>query len=79
MTLSQYLRDQVWPRLALVRLVKDRVKVTDEDLDKAFEANFGEKVDVRMLTVVERRKAEEIWKQVSETNTLEERVKLFDR
>lgn len=78
MTLGQYLRDQVWPRLALVRLVKDQVKVTDEDLAKAFEANFGEKVDVRMMTVVERRKAEEVWKQVSETKTLEERVKTFE-
>jgi hypothetical protein len=78
MTLGQYLRDQVWPRLALIRLVKNSVTVTDEDLQKAFEANFGEKVDIRMMTVVERRKAEEVWKQVSEQQTLEDRVKLFE-
>ncbi|MBY0586730.1 peptidylprolyl isomerase [bacterium] len=78
MTLGQYLRDQVWPRLALIRLVKNKVTVTDEDLTKAFEANFGEKVDIRMMTVVERRKAEEVWKQVSDEKTLEDRTKVFE-
>jgi hypothetical protein len=78
LTLGQYLRDQVWPRLALIRLVQNNIAVTDEDLQKAFEANFGEKVDIRMMTVVERRKAEEVWKQVSEQKTLEDRTKTFE-
>jgi hypothetical protein len=78
MTLGQYLRDQVWPRLALIRLVKNKVTVSDEDIQKAFEANFGEKVDIRMMTVVERRKAEEVWKEVSDQKTLEDRAKVFE-
>lgn len=77
-SLARYLRDQIWPKLALLKLVKGSVEVTQEDLDKAFEANFGEKVQVRMLTVVERRKAEEIWKQVNDLQTPEEREKLFE-
>ena len=33
MTLSQYLRDQVWPRLALIRLVEGTVTVDAGDLE----------------------------------------------
>lgn len=77
-SLSRYLRDQIWPKLALMKLVKGSIEVTQEDLEKAFEANFGEKVQIRMLTVVELRKAEEFWKQISDVKTPEEREELFE-
>lgn len=76
---TQYLRDTIWPAVALKKLVGDHVKVTDDDLNKAFEANFGEKVDCRMLVVLEFKKAQEKWEEVNAIEGLEERVAAFER
>lgn len=80
MTLQRYLRDQIWPKLALLKLVKadGGVQVTDEDLQKAWNANFGEKVECRMMVIHERRRAEEIWKQISDLPKKEDREKAFE-
>ncbi len=64
-TIEHYKRYHVWPKIALVKLVKDSVKVTDDELKMGFEANYGEKVECRMLVVQEQRKAQELWEQVN--------------
>ena len=51
MTFGQHLRDNVWPKVAMIKLVKEKVVVTDEDLKKGFEATYGEKVELRLLAV----------------------------
>jgi parvulin-like peptidyl-prolyl isomerase len=78
MTFAQYRRDRVWPKLAMVKLVKDKVKVTDEDLKKAFEANYGEKVECRMLAVKEMKKAQDLWERLMKEEKGEKRIKLFE-
>jgi parvulin-like peptidyl-prolyl isomerase len=45
----QYKEDIVRPRLQLARLCGDRVKVTEQDLQAAFEAHHGPKVECRMI------------------------------
>lgn len=79
-TLQRYMRDTIWPKLALLKLVRAKggVQATEEDLQKAWAANFGEKVEVRMLLIHERRRAEEIWKQIQDAPNPEEREKLFE-
>lgn len=48
-TLYEYCEDAVRPRLLLGKLSADRVRVTDEDLRRAFEAYYGEKLECRMI------------------------------
>ncbi len=48
-TLYEWKEDVIKPRLLLTKLVKERIKVEDEDLRKAFDAAYGKKVDVRII------------------------------
>src|SRR5579883_1868433 len=45
----EWREDVVRPRLLLAKLCRDRVKVADQDLQQAFEAEFGEKLEGRMI------------------------------
>ena len=45
----QYKEDIVRPRILLMKLCRDRVRITDKDLADAFEAHYGEKVECRMI------------------------------
>jgi foldase protein PrsA len=74
----QYVRDTVWPAVALTKLVKGRVQVTDADLLQAFEARFGEKVEVRMLVVRELNRAQELWQKINGEKDLEKRREVFE-
>ena len=56
-----YIRDSVWPSIALKKLVNSQVKVTDEDLRKAFIANYGERVDVLAIVMSNQRTAHEVF------------------
>lgn len=78
MTYAQYVRDTVWPALALKKLVQGRVTVTDDDLRKSFEANYGPKVDVRMIVVLELRKCQELWEQVNGEKDPKKRLAIFE-
>jgi hypothetical protein len=49
MTLYEWKEDAIRPRLLLTKLCRDRVQVTDEDLQKAFEAYHGEKLECRLI------------------------------
>ncbi len=48
-TLYEWMEDVVRPRLMLTKLCHDRVKVTDDDLKKQFEREFGEKRKVQII------------------------------
>ena len=43
---DKYIKDSVWPSTAL-KLIAGDVKVTDEDIQKGFKANFGQRAQVR--------------------------------
>ena len=45
-TLYEWKEDVIRPKLLLAKLVHDRVKVTDEDIQAAYDAYYGEKVDL---------------------------------
>ncbi|HLJ95605.1 MAG TPA: peptidylprolyl isomerase [Gemmataceae bacterium] len=48
-TLYEWKEDVIKPRLMLTKLCRDRVHVTEEDLQKAFEAYHGEKLKCRII------------------------------
>lgn len=61
MTLDLYVRDTVWPLAALRKLVEGQVQVTEDDLQKGFIANYGERVRVLAIMVGNRHTANEVW------------------
>ncbi|GIW81099.1 MAG: peptidylprolyl isomerase [Gemmatales bacterium] len=48
-TLFEWKEDVIWPQLALTRMCKGEIKVTEEDIKKAFEAHYGKKVKGRLI------------------------------
>ncbi len=56
-----YRRDAVWPSVAMRKIVASSVKVTPEDIQKGFEANFGERVDCLAIVLDNHRRATEVW------------------
>jgi PPIC-type PPIASE domain len=48
-TLYEWKEDVIRPKIAMTKLCKDRVVITDKDYEDAFQAYFGEKVDCRII------------------------------
>ncbi len=48
-SLFEWKEDVIRPKLALSKLCRNRIKVTDQDLQDAFQAYYGEKVDCRLI------------------------------
>ena len=68
-----YRKNVVAPVLSLKRLTRPLVQVTEEDIDRSFEANYG--VKVRCLAIVfdgqDTRRAEEAWRAANRQKTAE--------
>ncbi|MBM4004962.1 MAG: peptidylprolyl isomerase [Planctomycetes bacterium] len=62
-TVEVYTKDVVWPSAALKKLVSNKAEVTREDLDKAFEANFGERVQIMAIVLSNQRSAQQVWEE----------------
>ena len=60
----QYARDIIFPALALRKLATDRVQVTPEDMKNAFEAQYGDKLRVRLIMVDKLLTAQSIWEEL---------------
>lgn len=60
-TVEAYIRDVVQPTVALKKLVASRVQVTEEDIQKGFEANFGIRAEVLAIVLSNQRTAQEVW------------------
>jgi parvulin-like peptidyl-prolyl isomerase len=62
-TPEQYAADVVWPMLALRALARDKAEVSQAEVDQAYQAEYGPKVQVRMIAVDDPVKAQELWQQ----------------
>jgi parvulin-like peptidyl-prolyl isomerase len=60
-SIDLYIRDSVWPSVALKTIVGDVVQVTPDDLQKGFESNYGERVEVLAIVLGNQREAQRIW------------------
>lgn len=58
-----YKRAIVWPGVALRKLSEGLVKITDEEIQKSYEANFGEKVQCLGIVLNDERRAREVWQK----------------
>ncbi|HEV3137927.1 MAG TPA: peptidylprolyl isomerase, partial [Pirellulales bacterium] len=62
-TRDLYVRDEVWPSVALKKLVGNDVQITEEDLKRGYEANYGQRVRCRAIVVNSQRRAQEVWEK----------------
>src|SRR5690606_21311997 len=58
-----YLRDAVWPAVALRKLVGEKVEITEDDLQKGYESNYGPRVEVQAIVLGDHRQAQKVWDQ----------------
>lgn len=56
-----YIRDAVWPSVALKKLVGNRIQVSEEDLQKGYESNYGPRVEVLACVLSDQRQAQKVW------------------
>jgi parvulin-like peptidyl-prolyl isomerase len=68
-TVDLYVRDAVWPSVALKKLVGGSVQVTEEDLQKGFESNYGERVEVQAIVLSDHRQASKVFDLARNNNT----------
>lgn len=66
-----YIHDAVWPSVALKKLAGDAAQVTDDDLKKGFEANYGPRVRCRAIVLNNQRKAQEVWEMARKNPSVE--------
>jgi parvulin-like peptidyl-prolyl isomerase len=64
-----YIRDGIWPAVALRKLAEPNVDVTAEDLRKGFEANYGPRVRCLAIVLNNQRRANEVWEKARKKNT----------
>jgi len=69
----QYRRDIVWPTLALRRMAKDSLHVTDDELQLAYESEYGPMVQARLISTKSKARAEQLHAKAVA------RPELFDR
>ena len=60
-TFEMYVHDAIWPSVALKKLVGGKVQVTDDDLKKGFESNYGPRSEVLAVVLSSQRTAQEVW------------------
>jgi parvulin-like peptidyl-prolyl isomerase len=63
---EHYKRDILWPTLALRKCAADKLTVSDEQLQQAYESQFGPAVKCRLIVVNDRPLAEQVRKQLVE-------------
>ena len=68
-TLELYLQDAVWPSVALKKIVDQSVEVTEADLQKGYEANYGDQVEVLVCVLGSQRRAQEVWEMAQANGT----------
>ena len=66
---DRYVRDSVWPSAALKKLTAKEVQVTEEDIQKGFEANYGERVRCRAIVLGTMRRAQEVWNKARQNQS----------
>lgn len=68
-TVDLYLSDVVWPSVALKVLVGESIQVSEDDLQKGFESNYGERVEVLAIVLANQRRAQQVWEMARNNPT----------
>jgi parvulin-like peptidyl-prolyl isomerase len=57
---QQYAKDIVWPTIALRKLASARLEVSDDEIQKAYETQFGPQVQTRLIACSKLEKARQV-------------------
>lgn len=68
-TVDIYVKDAVWPTVALKQLVSDQVQITEDDLQKGFESNYGKRIEVMAIVLNTQRQANMVWDLANNNST----------
>lgn len=68
---EQYMRDSVWPSAALKKLTGGTIQVTEDDLQKGFEANYAARVRCRAIVLGNMRRAQEVWAKARQNPSMD--------
>ncbi len=68
-TRDLYLRDAVWPSVALKKLVEESVALTDQDIQQGYESSFGPRVEVLAIVLSDQRSAQKVWEMARDNPT----------
>ncbi len=60
-SIDLYVRDAVWPTVALKRLVGQNVTMSEDDIQKGFSSNFGPRVETLAIVLNNQRQAQKVW------------------
>lgn len=68
-----YRTNTIWPMLALKRLSRSRVKISEEEVQKSFVSTYGEKVRCLAISfpMTDQRRAMEVWNRANQNRTPE--------
>lgn len=66
-TPQEYARDIVWPTLALRKLAEKQLEVSPQEIQSAYEQDYGDMVRCRLIAVSDKAKADQIHAQVVAT------------
>ena len=62
---AEYKRDILWPTIALRKLANEELAVSDEELRREFETQYGPSVRARIIVVAEAAKAQQLQQQLA--------------
>ena len=63
----QYRRDVIWPMIALRKLAGEEVQISQADMQRAFQRDYGPRVRCRMIMMDNVRRANEVWEKANRT------------
>jgi hypothetical protein len=64
-----YIQDAIWPAATLKKLSESDVQITEEDMKKGYEANFGPRAEVLVIVLSNQRDAENVFRQARQAPT----------
>lgn len=70
-SLDVYRNDEVWPSVVLKKLVDKGIVVSDEDVQRGFDANYGPRVRCRAIILNNVRQAQKVWELARKNPTPE--------
>jgi len=66
-----YVDDAVWPSVAMKKLVGDNINISEDDIKKSYDANYGPRARCRAVVLSNQRKAQEVWEKARDKPTVE--------
>jgi len=64
-----YMTDNVWPSVALRKLVAHEVELTEKDIQHGFEAAYGPRAEVLAIVLSDQRTAQKVWEMARDNPT----------